>query len=238
MKVMNTYRLITTAAVLLAVQTGTFLYAARTVIRTESAVYTVVSDKTADAAAVERFDSALQPLAEEVFSRIGVKTPLSFSVTLCFGAWLFKKETGLDEHTPGIYIPVKRLFVFQNPKALENRGILQQVLRHELCHAAIDEWRTRKGIDYSEQNRWLEESICAALYPSGDFSAEGGVEKFKEMRGDEKIIKKYIESNIKSSSYDARRKAYSLAAAFGRNELEKKGLPALLNKLLPGGKIR
>lgn len=191
----------------------------RTVMRTDAGAYTIVSDKMPDEDVIDSFDRQFASQAEEVFSKIGVKIPEQFRVTICIGAWVFKKETGLDEHTAGLYYPSRKIFVFQNPKALEKRGILLKTIRHELCHSAFDEWRLINGVEYNPKKKWLEESLCTALYPADDYSISEGESLLAEMKTGENKIAAYLSVNLSSSDYKKRRKAYSLAYAYGRRLL-------------------
>jgi hypothetical protein len=217
--------------ILLPVLVMTASAAERSVVRTESALYTIVSDKGEDPGIAESFDRVFTSQADEVYAKIGVKCPEQFRVTLCIGAWIFKKEAGLDAHTSAVYLPSRKTFVFQNPKSLERRGILIKTARHELCHAAIDEWRSRAGIEFNPEKRWLEESLCTALYPADDYSPGEGEKILSSMNGSERKISAYLRKNLYSPDYAERRKAYSLAYAYGSSVLKNKKIGDALGGL-------
>jgi hypothetical protein len=203
----------------------------RKVIRTDTCIYTIVSDNAPDENSVESFDRQFSSQSEEIYTKMGVKCPEQFRITLCIGAWIFKKETGLDEHTAGLYYPSRKTFVFQNPKALDKRGMLLKTIRHELCHGAIDEWRQHGGIEYNPGKNWLEESLCTALYPADDYSMSEGERMFASMNNSDKKVSVYLNQKLKAADYEERRKAYSLAHAYGRYLLSKKRLEKIITEL-------
>jgi len=141
-------------------------------------------------------------------ARFGVKRKDDMSVVVCCGGWIFSHMTGLDAGTAGVFDPRSETFYFQDPSALSAKGILAGTVRHECMHYIIHCARNgRNGND----NRWLEESFCLALFPVAvypDAVPPAGLTGIAEFRD-------YLNRNLESGEKGARRQAYALAYMWG-----------------------
>jgi hypothetical protein len=211
---------------------SSLIFAAEKRYNTDSIHFRILYDGQFSEQPAVLFEKEFNAAAEEIFSSLKVKQPLSYNVVLCYGAWIFKKETGFDEHTAGIFIPSRNIFVFQNPQALLRKNILASTIRHELCHAAVASYRASQGAFNDSDKMWLEESFCTALYPAAEYSVAAGRELMVAMKGDDAKVAAYVTKAIRSADYAERRKGYSLAYVYGNAVLKKKGVDVFLRSLL------
>jgi hypothetical protein len=200
-------------------------------ISTVNVIYAVYSDSAVDRDAVLRFDTKFCTAADEVFSRFNVKTPPYFNVTICYGGWIFKSLTGLDADIAGIFIASRGILVFQRPEALEKKNIFAVTLRHELLHAAIARTRETRGTDSSRAAScaWLEESLCTAVYPVGDYSISRGKELLSKLG--ENGVKDFLLKNLLSPDRKKKKDAYALAYVYGMERIRREGETALFETI-------
>ncbi len=142
-------------------------------------------------------------------NRFGTAIGNDISIVLCGGGWIFKEVTGCDPGTAGVYRPAVDTFYFQDPAALLRKDILAATVRHELMHYIINSAHKE---NYNPGNLWLEESFCLALFPVATYA---GIQSPAEAETVLKL-KEYLNCNLKSTDTVKRRKAYALAAGWGR----------------------
>lgn len=159
--------------------------------------------------------------AREVFARFEVRQPVSFRVSIARGAWLFRDITGLDRHTSAVFSRERMEFFFQNPEALGRKGILRAVVYHEMLHCALHAARIERGCESkASSNAWIEESLCAALYPVS--RAESITPILVKPRSLHEL-RLSIENNLHAKRRGDRAAAYALARHWGLHCLKKLG---------------
>ena len=191
--------------------------------QTATADYTIYSEQQINHDGIASFNESFTAAANEIFNRFNLKTPEKFRVTICYGAWIFKQLTHLDEQTAGVYLPERGEFVFQRAAALSRSGIFETTLRHELCHAAIARARDDNGIsaDTARAHFYMEESFCTALYPAGDYSLARGRTLVAKLG--ETGVRTFLEKGLSSADRSIRRDAYAVAYAYGLDLIRKYG---------------
>ncbi len=193
--------------------------------------YSVFSDGKVDREQVLRFDSLFCNAADEVYGRFNTRAPSLFHVSICYGAWIFKSLTGYDSTTAGVYLPDRGDFVFQRPEALASKKIFAAVLRHEILHSACARARELNGIDpeKARAKMWLEEALCTAVYPAGEYSWSRG--KALREGKDEHTVRAFIENGMASKNVSVRRDAYALAFVYGSERIKVEGEAAFFARV-------
>jgi len=200
-------------------------------VSTLNARYSVFAEGQVLREQIEMFDTRFCTAADEVYGKFNVHAPQTFNVAICYGAWIFKSITGFDTAVAGVYLPERDMFVFQRPEALISKGIFTAVLRHEILHSACTRAREKNGVS-SEKARavmWLEESLCTALYPAGEYSWSRGKELIAGK--DERAVRIIIESGMSSKNTNARRDAYSAAYVYGKERIKAEGELSLFARI-------
>lgn len=151
--------------------------------------------------------------AREVFARFEIRRPGSFRVSIARGAWLFRDITGMDRYTPAVFSPERMEFFFQNPEALTRRGIVSAVVYHEMLHCALHAARLERGCEAkAHASAWIEESLCAALYP---VSRPDSITAVKEKPRSMQELQLRLEKDLGSRRRETRAAAYALARVWG-----------------------
>ena len=200
-------------------------------ISTLNARYSVFAEGQVLREQIEIFDTRFCTAADEVYGKFNVRAPQTFNIAICYGAWIFKTVTGLDNAVAGVYLPERDMFVFQRPEALASKGIFQAVLRHEILHSACEREREKNGVSAEKARAvmWLEESLCTALYPAGDYSWSRG--KVLIAGKDERAVRILIESGMSSKNPNARRDAYAASYVYGKERIKAEGEAALFARI-------
>ena len=187
--------------------------------------YRIISDKKEGMKESEILHPVLLSAREEILNRYGVVFPERQEVTVACGAHIFRRLSGLSSTTAAAYIPGKDALLVQRPSALLKKGILDQVVRHEMLHYAIACSRRKSGIadERCAELFWLEESFCTAACPAGFYDAAKG-KKITAGLGDGKKIKKYLEQFLRSENERERAEAYASALSFGTALIAKHGI--------------
>ncbi len=110
---------------------------------------------------VDRMHGIFLEEAARLFTLHEVPPPARFQVSLAGDAGGFARATGLAWFVAGTYDIRQDRFYFQNPGALNERGILRRTVAHEICHQVVA--RARAGRGASAAPVWLEESYCEAI---------------------------------------------------------------------------
>ncbi len=151
--------------------------------------------------------------AREVFARFELRRPASFRVSIARGAWLFKDITGMDRHTSALFSPERMEFFFQNPETLNRRGIVRAVVYHEMLHCALHAARLERGCEAKAQTSvWIEESLCAALYP---IARPDSLSAIKEKPRSLCELQLRLEKDLGAKRKETRAAAYALARVWG-----------------------
>ncbi|MGJ4787700.1 hypothetical protein [Leptospira koniambonensis] len=103
----------------------------------------------------EKFLAEIRSEAERLEKRIPGDTQIFVSEN----SEVFRKYSGQPGTTAAFYSPESNKFFFQNPESLAKRGILDTVIKHEICHFLAPESK-------SESSFWMQESYCESLYPT------------------------------------------------------------------------
>jgi len=196
---------------------------ARRVIRIDEVEYRIARD-AGDIRREENladFHDLFITAAREVFARFELRRPVSFRVSIARGAWLFRDFTGLDRHTSAVFSPEGMEFFFQNPEALGRKGILRAAVYHEMLHCALHAARIERGCgSRALSNAWIEESLCAAIYP---VSRVDSIPSIREKPRSLHEIRLRIENNLHAKRREDRAAAYALARHWGLHCLKKLG---------------
>jgi len=192
--------------------------------------YTVISDRKGSVKETEILHPVFSAAAEQIYAEYNVKRPPFFDVTIICGAGLFKTYTGCGEHTAGLFIAERNVFVFQRPSALNKKGILDNTVRHELLHSAVynamsDQMRTL----HPRGDESINEAFCTALYPAGSYNPASGAKAIAEC-GDEQKIKKYLADAYRSENKQIINKAADAAYFWGLQLIKKHGKRQTFNK--------
>lgn len=200
-------------------------------ISTLNARYSVFAEGQVLREQIEMFDTRFCTAADEVYGRFNVRAPQTFNVAICYGAWIFKSVTGLDAAVAGVYLPERDMFVFQRPEAMASKRILSAVLRHEMLHSVCARAREKNGVSSGKARAvmWLEESLCTALYPAGEYSWSRGKELIAGK--DERAVRVIIENGLSSKNPNARRDAYSAAYVYGMERIKAEGELSLFARI-------
>ncbi|PJZ24121.1 hypothetical protein CH352_00270 [Leptospira hartskeerlii] len=91
--------------------------------------------------------------------RLERRIPWDAQIFVSENSEAFRKYSGQSGTTAAFYSPVSNKFFFQNPESLAKRGILDTVIKHEICHFLAPESK-------SETSFWMQESYCESLYPT------------------------------------------------------------------------
>ncbi|TGM16165.1 hypothetical protein EHQ81_07210 [Leptospira selangorensis] len=103
----------------------------------------------------ERFVAEIRSESERLERRV----PGDAQIFVTENSEVFRKYSGQPGTTAALYSPVSNKFFFQNPESLAKRGILDTVVKHEICHFLAPESK-------SETSFWMQESYCESLYPT------------------------------------------------------------------------
>ncbi|MGJ4745928.1 hypothetical protein ACQV5M_06175 [Leptospira sp. SA-E8] len=123
----------------------------------------------------EKFVTEVRSESERLERRI----PQDAQIFVSENLEVFRKYSGQPATLAAFYSPESNKFFFQNPESLSKRGILDTVIKHEICHFLAPESK-------SETSFWMQESYCEALYPtnpkptSADLKFPWSWEKFDE----------------------------------------------------------
>ncbi|EIE02975.1 hypothetical protein [Leptospira licerasiae] len=123
----------------------------------------------------EKFVTEIRSESERLERRI----PQDAQVFVSENSEVFRKYSGQPGSTAAFYSPESNKFFFQNPESLAKRGILETVIKHEICHFLAPEPK-------SETSFWMQESYCESLHPtnlkptSADLKFPWSWEKFDE----------------------------------------------------------
>ncbi len=103
-------------------------------------------------------DLFLAELKKET-ERLGLRSPGEATVFMAADSVIFQEISKQPRYAAGFYSYESKRFFFQNPNLLSERGILNSVIKHEICHFLSPENKRKDSI-------WLEEAYCESLYPS------------------------------------------------------------------------
>ncbi|TGM97420.1 hypothetical protein [Leptospira dzoumogneensis] len=124
----------------------------------------------------EKFAAEIRSESERLERRI----PQDAQIFVSENSEVFRKYSGQPGITAAFYSPESNKFFFQNPESLAKRGILDTVIKHEICHFLAPESKS------SAISFWMQESYCESLYPtnpkpsSADLKFPWSWEKFDE----------------------------------------------------------
>ena len=164
---------------------------------------------------------------EYLSGRFVTKTRDDIQVVLCGGGWIFRQMTGLDAKTAGLYNSSRDTFYFQDPAILLRKDILTATIRHECMHYIINCARIKK---YDPGGCWIEESLCLALFPVASYPDMAG-------NGDTDTLiklKYYLNHNLDSSDPAKKKRAYALAARWGKILVQNAGERKIFKVLTEG----
>lgn len=103
----------------------------------------------------EKFVTEIRAESERLDRRI----PQNAQIFVSENSEVFRKYSGQPSTLAAFYSPESNKFFFQNPESLAKKGILDTVIKHEICHFLAPESR-------SETSFWMQESYCESLYPT------------------------------------------------------------------------
>lgn len=152
-----------------------------------------------------------------------IRIPSSFKVFLCTTAPVFGQLTGHNWYVAGLYEGEGERFYFQNPDSLGRKGILQKVIRHELCHLIIKVARMDNRFPgMASRFTWLEESFCEALFPVQGKSEVSTAYLLKNIYSINNL-KRRLSVGLNSRNRIKRQRAYRLAFVWGSFLLKRLG---------------
>ncbi|GBF39939.1 hypothetical protein [Leptospira johnsonii] len=103
----------------------------------------------------DKFVTEIRSESERLEKRI----PQDVQIFVSENSEVFRKYSGQPGSLAAFYSPERNKFFFQNPESLAKRGILDTVIKHEICHFLAPESK-------SETSFWMQESYCESLYPT------------------------------------------------------------------------
>ncbi|PJZ77858.1 hypothetical protein [Leptospira neocaledonica] len=103
----------------------------------------------------DKFVTEIRSESERLEKRI----PQDVRIFISENSEVFRKYSGQSGSVAAFYSPESNKFFFQNPESLAKRGILDTVIKHEICHFLAPESK-------SETSFWMQESYCESLYPT------------------------------------------------------------------------
>ena len=157
---------------------------------------------------LERFHKSVLITKRSIETHFQQEFHNRIEIIITSNAQEFTELTGFNWRTGGIFQKGRGKLIFQNLNSLYGQGVIEPLLRHELCHAMFDQFRFKDIV--------LEEALCLAyaglnyqLEPSGTLS--NNLNQFK----------KKMQINLKNTG-NRRRKAYAILSFWGAELLTRK----------------
>ncbi len=186
-------------------------------------------------AAATRLHEVLLAESADLAARLELSTNTPLRVYIAHDAGAFARATGRNWFVAALYAPDEDRLYFQNPAALQARGLLAASARHELCHRAAAELREREGAERSPRGwLWLEEALCEAIgrTPASPGAAPpasesctreaAAVHRWVQSAPELADFGRILERNLVAPGYAARRSALCAAGRFGTASLARR----------------